>query len=290
MQKQKRIYYFEKEVPFEKSDTKIGFRVQKKLYSGKSQFQKIEVLDLYTHRKTLVLDGIIQTTEQDEFIYHEMLCQVPMFLHSSPHNVLIVGGGDGGSLEEVLKHPLVKKVVMVEIDDKVVEISRKYLFSISKNAFQDKRATLIIGDGKKFIKNHKNEFDIIILDLSDPTGPAKKLISLSFYTDCKKALKKNGIISIQSGSLTTQPKLVSIIFKRLSKIFSYVRVRKANVPSYQAGEYTFTIASDFNFSRVSQSVLLKKFKHADKMNLKYWSPEIHFASSVLPAYLQQELK
>tara|TARA_Y100000310_G_C20696769_1_gene826253 strand:- start:1517 stop:2389 length:873 start_codon:yes stop_codon:yes gene_type:complete len=290
MKRKKETYFFEGEVPFEKSDLNIGSRVEKKLYSGTSPFQKIAVLNLYTFGNTLVLDDIIQTTERDEFIYHEMLCQIPMFLHPSPKSVLIVGGGDGGSLEEVLKHASVKKAIMVEIDGKVVEVSKKYLPSISKNAFQDKRAALIIGDGKKFIKDHQNEFDVIILDLSDPAGPATDLISLSFYRNCKKALKKNGIVSVQSGSFTTQPELVSLISNRLQKVFSHVEVRKAVVPSYQAGEYTFTLASDFNFSKVSQSVLIKKLKKAKHMRLKYWSPDIHWASSVLPSYLKEELK
>jgi len=288
MKKQKEIYFFEGDVPFDTMEVKIGFRVRKKLYSGKSPYQKIDVFNLFNYGKTLFLDTILQTTEKDEFIYHEMLCQIPMFLHLSPKSVLIVGGGDGGSLEEVLKHKSVKKVIMVEIDGKVVEVSRKYLPSIAKNAFQDKRTTLIIGDGKKFIENHKNEFDVIILDLSDPGGPAKDLISLSFYRNVKKALKKNGIVSVQSGSFTTQSSLVSTIFTRLDKIFSHVEVRRAVVPSYQAGEFAFILASDFNFPKISQNVLAKKFGKAGRMNLKYWSPEIHWASSILPSYLKEQ--
>lgn len=290
IKKKKATYFFEGDVPFEESNMKVGFRVRRKLYSGKSPFQKIEVLDLYTYGNTLILDDIIQTTENDEFIYHEMLCQVPLFLHSSPKSVLIVGGGDGGALEEVLKHASVKKAVMIEIDSKAVEVSRKYLSSISKKAFEDERTQLIIGDGKEFIKNHKNEFDIIILDLSDPGGPAKDLISLPFYRNVKRALKKNGIISVQSGSFTTQPELVSTIFKRLNTVFSYVEVRGAGVPSYQAGEYSFTIASDFNFLKVPQSVLKNRFLKAKAMKLRYLSPEVHAASAVLPQYLKDVFK
>jgi spermidine synthase len=282
-------YFFEGVVPFEQPAMKVGFRIRKKLYEGKSRFQKIKVFNLYTYGNTLMLDDIVQTTVNDEFIYHEMLCQVPMFTHPSPKNVLIIGGGDGGALEEVLKHRLVKKAVMVEIDGKVIEISKKYLPSISKNAFKDKRTTLIIGDGKKYIEDHEKEFDVVILDLSDPDGPAKDLISLSFYGSVKKALKKNGIVSLQSGSFTTQPGLVSTIFKRLQKIFSYVEVRRAGVPAYQAGEYSFTLASDYNFTIVSQKTLEKKFNRAKHMNLQYWSPDIHVASAILPKYLKTSL-
>jgi len=290
MRQTKKRFYFQKDAPFEKPDMKVGFLMRKKLYEGKSPFQNIEILDLYTYGRTLALDGIVQTTEHDEFIYHEMLCQVPLFVHPSPQKVLIIGGGEGGALREVLKHRSVKKTVVVEIDGKVVELSKKYLPFLSRNAFSDKRAQLIIEDGKEFIKNHKNEFDVIILDLSDPGGPAKDLISQKFYQSVKKALRKNGVVSVQSGSLTDQAELVALIKKRLQKVFRFVEVRWAVVPSYEAGVYTFTMASDFNFKSVSQGVLKKKFKKAKYMNLKYWSPEIHWSSSVLPVYLKEELK
>lgn len=289
MNKRKQQFFFEGDVPHDVSDVKIGFRVRKKLYQGKSLYQSIHVFDLYFYGKTLFLDRVLQTTEKDEFVYHEMLCQSPLFLHPNPKKVLIIGGGDGGSLEEVLKHTSVKQAVMVEIDRKVVEVSKHYLPSISKNAFKDKRTTLLFEDGKEFVKNHCNEFDIIILDLSDPGGPAQDLISPSFYRDCKRALKKNGIVSVQSGSFTTQAKLVALLQKRLQKVFSHVQIRWAVVPSYQAGVYTFTMASDFNFPKVSQSTLINKFKKAKRMNLKYWSPEMHTAAAVLPKYLQSIL-
>lgn len=290
MKKRTQQFFFEGNVPQDVSEMKIGFRIQRKLYEGKSPYQNIHVFDLYFYGKTLFLDKVLQTTEKDEFVYHEMLCQSPLFLHPQAKNILIIGGGDGGSLEEVLKHASVKQAVMVEIDKKVVEISKQYLPSISKNAFKDKRTTLLFEDGKEFVKNHYNEFDIIILDLSDPGGPAQDLISPSFYRDCKKALKKNGIVSVQSGSFTTQAKLVALIQKRLQKVFSHVEVRWAVVPSYQAGVYTFTMASDFNFKKVSQSVLVKKFRKAGRMKLKYWSPEIHRAAVVLPHYLASILR
>lgn len=289
MAKKKATYFFEGEVPFEKPNMKIGFRVKRKLYKGKSPFQKIEVMEFYNFGTALLLDDIVQTTVEDEFIYHEMLCQVPMLTHPSPKKVLIVGGGDGGSLEEVLKHKSVKEAVMVEIDGKVVEVSKKYLPSISKKAFSDKRTTLLIEDGLKYMKEHENEFDVIMLDLSDPEGPAKKLISLPFYKDVKKALKKDGVVSVQSGSFTTQPELVAIISKRLGKLFKQVQVRKACVPAYQAGEYSFTMASDINLSKITQQTLQKRFK-GFKKPLRYLSPAVYEASAVLPAYLADELK
>ena len=277
------------EVPFDESEVEIGYKIKKKLYSGKSVYQKIDVFDLEFYGKALFLDDILQTTLEDEFIYHEMLCQAPLFLHPLAEKVLIIGGADGGALEEVLKHALVKEVWMVEIDKKVVDIARRYLPSISKNAFKDKRTHLVIGDGKKFVREYKGLFDIIIMDLSDPGGPAHDLISKKFYQDVKRILKKGGIISVQSGSLSVQPKLVALIKKRLEGIFHFVSVRGAVVPSYVEGLFTFTMASDFNFSKVPQNVLEKKFKSAKKMDLKYWSPKIAVASAILPRYINDFL-
>jgi len=281
-------WFIESSVPYDTSEIKIGTKVKKRLYSGKSPFQKVEVFDTYGFGRILVLDGILQTSEKDEFVYHEMICHTPIFLHKDPKRVLIIGGGDGGSLEEVLKHRI-EEVRMVEIDKKVIEVSRKYIPSISKEAFKDKRAELIIGDGKAYIKKHKDFFDIIILDLSDPTGPGKDLISLEFYKNVRRALKKDGIVSIQSQSLSTQPKLVSIIFKRVKKVFPYCEIHKAVVFSYQTGEFTFTIGAKKDLSRITEEDIEKRFKRA-KLNLKYYNPEIHFASKVLPRYLEEIIK
>jgi len=281
-------WYFENpEVPFDISDIMIGFKIKKKLYSGKSQFQKIEFFDVYYYGRVLALDGIVQTSEKDEFIYHEMLCQVPMFLHKNPKRVLIVGGGDGGSLEEILKHKI-EKVWMVEIDKKVIELSQKYLPSISKGAFSDKRAEVVVEDGKEFIKRHEDFFDVIVLDLSDPGGPAKDLISLNFYKRVKKALRKNGMVSIQSGSFTCQPELVRTIFKRVRKIFPSAEIRRAVVPSYQAGEYSFTVGSKANLKKITVKDIERKYKKL-KLNLGYYSPEIHFISKILPKYLKEKM-
>jgi spermidine synthase len=282
-------WFFEKEVPYDAYDVMVGLKLKKKLYSGKSSFQKIEVYDTFAYGKILVLDGILQTSEKDEFVYHEMLCHLPLFLHKNPERVLILGGGDGGSLKEVLKHKI-KKVWMVEIDKKVVEISKKYIPSISGKSFNNKRAEIIFEDGKEFIKKYNDFFDVIIFDLSDPAGPAEGLISGYFYKSVKRALRKNGIISIQSGSLNDQPKLASLIFKRTSKIFPYIEMHRAVVPSYYAGEYAFNIASStFDFRKITFKKIEKKYKKL-KLDLRYYSPEIHSASKVLPRYLRDKIK
>ncbi len=275
-------------IPYDTSGTESVLRVKKRLYSSRSSYQKIEIFDTFDFGKILVLDGIFQTSEKDEFIYHEMLCHLPMLYRQNPKKVLIIGGGDGGALEEILKHP-VEKVWLVEIDKKVIDVSQKYLPLISKGAFKDKRVEVVIGDGLSFVKKYKNFFDIIILDLSDPWGPAKKLISLKFYQDVKKALKKDGIISVQSGCLFYQIKLVSIIFERLKKIFPSVVIHKAPVFLYGLGELSFTVASGLDLNKINPKDVERKFRKL-KLKLKYYRPKIHFASRVLPKYLINDLK
>ncbi|MFH1582358.1 MAG: polyamine aminopropyltransferase [bacterium] len=285
--KKSQWYIEDLNVPFDVSNLLIGLKIKKRLYSGKSAFQKIEFLDVHYYGKILALDGIVQTSEKDEFIYHEMICHPPMFLHKNPKKVLIIGGGDGGALEEILKHK-VEEVVMVEIDKKVVDLSKKYLLSISKNAFKDKRAKLIIGDGKDFIEKHVNAFDVIILDLSDPGGPAKELMSLNFYKNVKKCLRKDGIVSIQSGSFSYQSKMLKTIFERIKRIFSSAEIRKLVVPVYNAGVFSFIIGAKGDIGKVTKKDIEQKLKKA-KMDLNYYDSEIHFTSKVLPKYLKEIL-
>jgi len=284
----KSMWIFEKPVPLSKEIQKFGFKVRKKIYSGRSKHQKIEVLDLYHYGRALFLDGILQTTEKDEFIYHEMLCHSPLFAHPYPKKVLIIGGGDGGALKEVLKHS-VKEVWMVDVDKKVMEICQTYIPSISKSSLSNERAHLVIEDGRVFLKKYKNYFDIIILDLSDPIGPARHLFSIPFYKLVKQALKKNGIVSLQSGSFGTQPKEVAFIQHRLRKVFRHVEVRKACIQTYQGAEFSFTMASNFDFIKVNKKVFENRLKRL-KLKLRYWSPTMHFASAVLPQYLQDAIK
>lgn len=269
-------WLFESLLPYEKAKTRNNLRVKKKIYEANSPYQKIEVYDTYKFGKVLVLDGIFQTSEKDEFIYHEMLCHLPMLSHVSPRKVLIIGGGDGGALEEVLKYP-VEKVWLAEIDEKVIEVSKKYLPAISRGAFNSKKLKIVIGDGWKFAKNHRNFFDVIILDLSDPLGPAEKLISIKFYQDIKKALKKNGVISVQSGSLTFQPRLVALINRRLKKVFSFVAVHAARVPLYRQGLYGFTLAANFDLKKINLLDLKRRFNKLS-LKTKYYSPKVHLNS------------
>ena len=279
----KNYIFFEKELPFASPTTLFGVRVKKKIFEKKTPYQFLEILDTDSFGRMLVLDGIIQTTEKDEFIYHEMISHLPLFYHGNAKKVLIIGGGDGGVLREVLKHP-VREVRLIEIDKEVIEASKKYLPFINQDVFKDERVSIFFGDGQTLIKNYKNFFDVIIIDSSDPIGPAKPLFTYLFYSRIFSALRKDGIMIAQSGNLFEEEELVlRIVKKNIEKIFPFVRIHWAVIPSYQSGAFTFTVGSKtFNLNKITLKTLKRRFKKVGLTHNKYYSPEIHLASGVLP--------
>lgn len=281
----KQRWFCESSVPGKRAGTmEHCFAMSKLVYKGKTPYQSVLIFDNPVFGRVLVLEGIVQLSEKDEFIYHEMLVHPILFSHPKPERVLIVGGGDGGTLREVLKHP-VKEVVMVDIDKKVVELLKKYLPFVSDGAFKDKRTNLIIGDGLKFIKQYKNYFDVIFIDGNDEVGAATKLYGEKFYKDVHKALKKDGMVSAQIGSISLDfETLVNRACKRFRKLFLFVEIFKLTMPSYHCGEYGFVAASKkIDFVKVSSQVMKRRFKKIEaKKKFRYYSPEIHWASMVLP--------
>ncbi|MDP8216343.1 MAG: polyamine aminopropyltransferase [Candidatus Kaelpia imicola] len=269
------------------ADIELKLKVQKKLYSSNSSLQKIEFLKTYRFGTALIMDGAIQTTAEDEFIYHEMMSHIPLFSHPSPENIIIVGGGDGGILREVLKHKVVKKVTLVEIEEKVIEQTKEYLPQICKDAFKSKRLELVIADGAGLIKGKKKIYDIAIIDSPDPIGPAKVLFKNNFYRNISKILKNNGIMVRQSGSSFLQKEELKDNYKRLSKIFKYTDAYIVAIPTYIGGFFNLIFASDkINIKSLSLTVIKKRFL---KTNIKteYYNPEIHLASFKLPNYIKK---
>lgn len=283
-----KTYFIEHNAPGGVLHTKHLIEVTEKLYEGSSEFHSIEVYNTLDYGTMLVLDGMVQTSEKDEFIYHENIAHLPMFYHTNPKNVLIIGGGDGGVLREVLRHDI-DHVTMVEIDGKVVELSKQYLPSISDGAFENPKTELIIGDGKAYVENTDKKFDVIILDLSDPDGPAELLITEEFYTSVKKALKPGSVVSVQSESLTEQPHLAKKINVRLNKVFASVKVHQAMIPTYQGGVFSITCASDNDLDTVDIEKIKTRY-NVLKNNLQYYNPQVHFASAILPTYLEKALQ
>lgn len=285
----KKDYWFiEKSLPGVRLDSRIDIKVKKRVAAFRTPFQKGEILDTPGYGRILVLDGIIQLAEKDEFIYHEMMAHLPLFFHPNPRKVLIIGGGDGGVLREVLKHP-VKEVNLVEIDEKVIEISKKYLPFVSKGGFRDKRVKILIEDGVKFVKNHyPNFFDIAIIDSTDPDRFSLPLFSRKFYQNVFNLLTEQGIIITQSGTFWGQFFQVKRVFRNLKKVFPFVKVYRASIPAYQEVEYSFSLGSKINLEKADFKRIKERYKNLakGKNKTKYYSPEIHLASGILPKIYQ----
>lgn len=282
-------WFFEKVLPKEKRGSKILIKIKKKIFSTKSPFQKIEILDSEAYGRILVLDGVVQLAKKDEFIYHEMISHLPLFYHPRPENVLIIGGGDGGALREVLKHPI-KKVHLVEIDKKVIDVSKKYLPFVCQNAFSDSRLKIFFEDGAKFIKRYKDFYDVVIIDSTDPSNFSFSLFREKFTRNLEKALREKGIVIIQAGGLWSFWKTLKSVFKIYQKIFHSVKIHRANIPSFLEAEWSFLVGGKkIDLEKISLANLKKRIKKI-KGKLKYYSPEIHLYSGILPSYLKEKLE
>lgn len=263
----------------------FSFEVKNILYSGKSDYQNILVADTTSLGKVLVLDGIIQCCEKDEFSYQEMISFLPLCCHKKPERVLIVGGGDGGVAREVAKHPLVKEIVQVEIDAKVIEVSKKFLPFMAKG-FDSDKLTLHVGDGFEFMKNHSNEFDVIITDSSDPVGPAVSLFQENYFALMKSALRPNGIVCSQAGTVWNDLDMVRSVLVHCKKQFPKAIYGYTSVPTYPSGQIGFVIGSlnpDIKFD-IPQQIFTKDDEQ--KMNLRYYNSDVHKAAFVLPTFVK----
>ena len=237
----------------------------------------------------MALDGIIQTTERDEFIYHEMLTHVPLFAHGDAKRVLIIGGGDGGILREVLKHPEVEHVTQVEIDQAVIDMCKTYLPKHSDGAFDDPRANIVIADGIEFVCESTEKFDVIISDCTDPVGPGEVLFSSRFYEGCKNCLNEGGVFVAQNGVSFMQIEEVQTTRRRLSPYFADQSFYCAAVPTYIGGNMTLAWGSDnAQLRRVDLETLQARFERAG-FKSRYYNPEMHQGALALPQYVVDAL-
>lgn len=276
------MWYFESLYP----DIKLGLKA-KLFYRKKTLYQDLRIYRNPRFGRALVLDGALQTTERDEFIYHEMLVHAALFIHPAPRKVLIIGGGDGGALREVLKHKTVVKVTLVEIDKDVIEISQKFLKSICKNSFQDKRTNLVIGDGAKFVRASKEKFDVVIIDSPDPLGPARVLFTEKFYKNVFCLLNKEGVLIRQTGSTILQAAELRQNYKTLNKVFPFVWLHLAAIPTYIGGFFSFSVASKrISLKKINHQKLSKKVRSLG-IKTKYYSASLHLASATLPEYVRK---
>ncbi len=266
------------------------YRIRAVLYDEKSEFQHIQLVDTHEYGKMLLLDGIVQTTEKDEFFYHEMMVHVPMLAHPDPKQVLIIGGGDGGVLREVLRHPQVEKAVMVEIDPNVVDFSKKYLPSINNGAFEDKRAELVFADGAEYVEKTGNIYDVVIVDSPDPTGPARVLFSEKFYFQVHRLLNRDGIMVRQTGSLQIQADEQKQAYQVLKNIFTCVAFYVYSVPTYIGGLFSSVFCSkNINPNNIRFDEIQTKAKDIS-LETTYYNPGIHIGSFHLPEFFKNRLK
>ncbi len=264
------------------------FEVTETLYSGKTKFQQVDIFKNPHYKTVLALDGVIQTSERDEFFYHEMLAHCPLIANKKAESVLIIGGGDGGILREVLRHKTVKKAVMVEIDGDVVELCKKYMPSLNGGAYDDERASLLIQDGIEYVKTTNEKFDVIIVDSTDPIGVGEVLFTNEFYSHCNRILNEGGVVSTQSGVPFYQTDEMIDIKQRLKKSFDYVDFYIVPVPTYVGSYMVLSFASNTkDLYKLEDSAIQSKIELIkDSNKLQYINKDIFKSAFMLPNYIK----
>jgi spermidine synthase len=268
-----------------KEGVTLRFGLRRRLFSVQSPFQKVEIVETTHHGKMLLNDGAVMVTERDEAIYHEMIAHVPLFLHSCPERVLIIGGGDGGTARECLRHPSIRECVMVEIDAAVVEGCRAHIQQTA-SALGNPRLTLRIEDGVKFIAEGDDTFDVILVDSTDPVGPAQPLFGGEFYKNVLRRLSKNGILVAQGETPFYEPEAQTSLMTILGQNFPLVMPYNFTNMTYPGGLWSFLFASrgihpvrDFDSGRLTKA----------RLDFHYYNAQIHPAAFALPSFMRRRL-
>jgi spermidine synthase len=268
------------------------FRFTRQLARVKSPFQDIAIFETESHGRMMTLDGIVQITERDEFVYQEMLTHVPLLAHGDAKNVLIIGAGDGGVLKHVLMHRQVEHAVMAEIDGEVIRLSKEFLPGIGGDAWGDSRAEVLVGDGIDYVKNAPDgAFDVVIVDSTDPIGVGEVLFTDDFYRNAARVLTPRGVIVNQCGVPFMQADELRDTSLLRARFFPHVTAYVAAVPTYVGGYMTLGwAAKDAGLTRLSPSVLAERAEAAGITGRsEYWTPEIHAAAFHLPPYIARHL-
>jgi len=263
----------------------MSLQVKKVIDHHRSKFQDVLVFESANHGNVLVLDGVIQVTERDEFAYQEMIAHIPLFAHPDPKRVLVIGGGDGGVLREVARHPGVEEITICEIDGDVIDVSKKYLPNLSKG-YDDPRVKVRVMDGAKFMDENKDSFDVIITDSSDPIGPASVLFETPFYNAMYASLREGGIVCTQGECMWLHVDLIRPLVDSISKTYTDVGYAYTTIPTYPSGQIGFVIATK---GRGSCSKPARTPGEDVQKALRYYTPEIHEAAFVLPAFAKRAI-
>jgi spermidine synthase len=268
------------------------FRVKREIARVQSAFQDIVIFDSASHGRVLLLDGVVQITERDEFVYQEMLAHVPLLAHGAAHRVLLIGGGDGGVLKRVLMHRNVTRAVMVEIDGEVIRLVKEHLPMIAGDAWTDPRAEVIVGDGIDYVQKAADaSFDVIIVDSTDPIGVGEVLFTDDFYANCARVLSPGGLIVNQCGVPFMQADELHQTSRRRARFFPHVGAYLVAVPSYVGGFMTLGFATrQSGLDAVPVETIRARAEAAGILGTtEYWTPEVHVAAFHLPPYIARYL-
>lgn len=242
----------------ENNEIEYGYAFQDKLFDQQSKFQDIKVIDTQAFGKMLILDDYVMLTESDEFVYHELIAHIPACLHKNPEKVVVIGGGDGGTVRELVKHDCIKEIVLCEIDGMVVDVCKRFFPKIA-GKLDHPKVKVIVGDGIDYVRGLENEADLIIIDSTDPVGPGEGLFTGEFYQSVARALKPDSLMVAQSESPWADAEFLNRIHNNINSGFEYVRPYIASIPTYPRGLWSWTIGShhpvdlaQFNFERFSQ--------------------------------------
>lgn len=266
-------------------NVRFSIKVTRQVYSSESPFQKIDIFDSEEFGRFLTLDGLMMATEKDEFIYHEMIVHVPMAVRPDIKKVLVIGGGDGGTVRELTRYDSIEKIDMVEIDKTVVEVCKEYMLQTA-GKLDDPRVTLYFEDGLRFVRSKEDEYDLIIVDSTDPIGPGEGLFTKEFYGNCYKALNSEGILVNQHESpyYTSYANAMKRAHKRIKELFPICKVYQAHIPTYPSGHWLFGFAS----KKLDPIADLDANKwNALNIETKYYNTELHRGSFALPNYVKR---
>lgn len=274
------IWFTEEE---ETSSFRHSYKVKKTLFSGQSSFQTVDIVETYSHGKMLLNDGLVMLSERDEFIYHEMITHVPLYVHPEPQSVLIVGGGDGGSAREVLRHQSVQKCVMVEIDEMVVNACKEHIPSTASCLTAHPNLELRIEDAVEYVEKSNETFDVIIVDSTDPIGAAQPLFGDEFYRNVKNRLNDNGIVVSQCGSPHYSSNVMKSLLEVLNSLFPVTQLYTFSNLTYPGGLWSFSFASKGLHP-------IRDIRQQDLSEMKYYNQKIHEASFAHPQFIKNQLK
>jgi len=260
----------------------ITLKVRETLIRVRSPYQDIVILDTYEYGKIMLLDGLVMLTERDEFIYHEMITHVPVNINPRIRNALIIGGGDCGTLRELSRYYFIKNIKMVEIDNEVVNISKKFFPQLTSEL--SRNAEIIIGDGIDFVEKTNETFDLIIIDSTDPIGPAEGLFTDTFYSNCKRILSNNGMLVLQAESPYFHADSIKIFSDRLKRVFGFLTPYIAFIPTYPSGMWEFIICTTHEIDlSLKDTKLIKDFE----LILKYYNHDVHVGAFKLPTFVKK---